>query len=71
MALKLIRAHRLWETYLVNRLGLSPDQIHEEAENYEHFLSDELLDEVEELLGSPESDPHGSPIPSKGSTEHE
>lgn len=70
MALKLIRAHRLWETYLVNRLGLSPDQIHEEAENYEHFLSDELLDEVDELLGSPESDPHGSPIPSKGSTEH-
>jgi Mn-dependent DtxR family transcriptional regulator len=65
MALKLIRAHRLWETYLVDKLNLSPDQIHEEAENYEHFLSDELLDEVDELLGSPESDPHGSPIPPK------
>jgi len=67
MALKLIRAHRLWETYLVNKLHLDPDQIHEEAENYEHFLSDELLDEVDELLGSPDSDPHGSPIPPKGS----
>lgn len=65
MALKLIRAHRLWETYLVDKLNLSPDQIHEEAENYEHFLSDELLDEVDDLLGSPESDPHGSPIPPK------
>lgn len=65
MALKLIRAHRLWETYLVDKLHLSPDQIHDEAENYEHFLSDELLDEVDELLGSPESDPHGSPIPPK------
>jgi ABC-type Mn2+/Zn2+ transport system permease subunit/Mn-dependent DtxR family transcriptional regulator len=65
MALKLIRAHRLWETYLVNKLHLNPDQIHEEAENYEHFLSDELLDEVDELLGSPDSDPHGSPIPPK------
>jgi Mn-dependent DtxR family transcriptional regulator len=65
MALKLIRAHRLWETYLVDKLNLNPDQIHEEAENYEHFLSDELLDEVEELLGSPERDPHGSPIPPK------
>jgi len=65
MALKLIRAHRLWETYLVNKLHLSPDQIHDEAENYEHFLSDELLDEVDALLGSPESDPHGSPIPPK------
>ncbi len=65
MALKLIRAHRLWETYLVDKLHLSPDQIHDEAENYEHFLSDDLLDEVDELLGSPESDPHGSPIPPK------
>jgi ABC-type Mn2+/Zn2+ transport system permease subunit/Mn-dependent DtxR family transcriptional regulator len=67
MALKLIRAHRLWETYLVDKLHLDPDQIHEEAENYEHFLSDELLDEVDELLGSPASDPHGSPIPPKES----
>lgn len=65
LALKLIRAHRLWETYLVDEMGMDPEQIHEDAENYEHYLSDELLDEVDELLGSPSTDPHGSPIPTK------
>jgi ABC-type Mn2+/Zn2+ transport system permease subunit/Mn-dependent DtxR family transcriptional regulator len=64
-AQQLIRAHRLWETYLVEQLGLSQDQIHEEAEQIEHFLTDELLDEVDERLGYPTKDPHGSPIPSK------
>lgn len=65
LALKLIRAHRLWETYLVDEMGMDPEQIHEEAEQYEHHLSEELLDEVDRLLGSPKEDPHGSPIPSK------
>jgi ABC-type Mn2+/Zn2+ transport system permease subunit/Mn-dependent DtxR family transcriptional regulator len=61
----LIRAHRLWETYLVKEMGLTEDQIHEDAEKYEHILSDELLDEVATRLGNPEQDPHGSAIPPK------
>lgn len=65
VANKLVRAHRLWETYLVNKIGLSEEQIHEEAERYEHLLTDELLDEVDQTLGFPTTDPHGSPIPSK------
>ncbi len=64
-ALRLVRAHRLWETYLVNQIGLSAEQIHEDAEKYEHLLSEEILDEVDATLGFPKKDPHGSPIPSK------
>jgi ABC-type Mn2+/Zn2+ transport system permease subunit/Mn-dependent DtxR family transcriptional regulator len=62
---KLVRAHRLWETYQVDKMGLSEQQIHNEAERFEHLLSDEILDEVDEKLGYPELDPHGSPIPRK------
>lgn len=62
---QLVRAHRLWETYLVEKLGLAEHQIHEDAEKYEHLLSEELVDEVEDRLGYPETDPHGSPIPTK------
>ena len=61
---KLVRAHRLWETYLVERMGLTEDQIHEEAEKYEHLLTEEILREVDIALGFPRTDPHGSPIPS-------
>lgn len=64
-AKRLVRAHRLWETYLVQKIGLTEEQIHEDAEKYEHLLTDELLDEVDENLGFPSMDPHGSPIPSK------
>jgi ABC-type Mn2+/Zn2+ transport system permease subunit/Mn-dependent DtxR family transcriptional regulator len=63
-ATRLIRAHRLWETYLVDQIGLKEEQIHEEAEKYEHLLTDEILDEVDKELGYPTRDPHGSPIPS-------
>ena len=63
---KLVRAHRLWETYLVNKIGLTEEQIHEDAEKYEHLLTQELLDEVDETLGFPTQDPHGSPIPNIG-----
>ena len=62
---QLVRAHRLWETYLVQQMGLSEEQIHEEAEKYEHLLTEELLDEVDRTLGFPTTDPHGSPIPGK------
>ncbi|MEM7657673.1 MAG: iron chelate uptake ABC transporter family permease subunit, partial [Bacteroidota bacterium] len=61
----LIRAHRLWETYLVKEMGLSEDQIHADAEKYEHILTEDLLDEVAHKLGHPEQDPHGSTIPPK------
>lgn len=62
---KLVRAHRLWETYLVNEIGLSAEQIHEDAEKYEHLLTEDMLDEVDAKLGYPKEDPHGSPIPPK------
>jgi len=62
---RLVRAHRLWETYLADKIGLSADQIHDEAERYEHLLPDHLLDEVDEALGFPTTDPHGEPIPAR------
>lgn len=62
---QLIRAHRLWESYLVQRGGMNEHEIHEEAERLEHQLSAALLDEVDASLGFPETDPHGSPIPKK------
>ncbi len=64
----LIRAHRLWESYLVSEVGLTSEQIHEDAEQIEHHLSDDILDEVDRMLGYPTLDPHGSPIPPKGTT---
>jgi len=62
---RLVRAHRLWETYLVQQMGMTEEQIHEEAEKYEHLLTDEILDEVDVTLGYPTIDPHGSPIPTR------
>jgi len=64
-ATKLVRAHRLWETFLVKNLGLTEEQIHEDAEKYEHILTEDLLDEMEAELDYPVADPHGSPIPQK------
>lgn len=60
---KLIRAHRLWETYQVKKMGLSEDRIHEMAEKYEHDLPKKLIDRIDISLGNPCFDPHGSPIP--------
>lgn len=65
LALRLVRAHRLWETYLNQEVGLTPDQIHMEAERLEHLLPEEMLDRVDAELGYPETDPHGSVIPGK------
>ncbi len=64
-ARRLVRAHRLWETYLANQVGLSAEQIHDHAEKYEHLLSEDVLDEVDRTLGYPSIDPHGSPIPAR------
>lgn len=65
LANDLTRAHRLWEYYQVDQMGMKEGQIHEEADKVEHFLSEEVLDELDEKLGHPKVDPHGSPIPTK------
>jgi DtxR family Mn-dependent transcriptional regulator len=64
VALEVIRHHRLLELYLVESLGMSWDEVHEEAEILEHFLSDQLESLIDEKLGRPTLDPHGDPIPS-------
>ena len=64
-ARRLVRAHRLWETYLADKMGLDAAKVHDEAERYEHLLPEHLLDEVDESLGYPTFDPHGEPIPTK------
>ncbi|MHC1775436.1 MAG: metal-dependent transcriptional regulator [Lentimicrobium sp.] len=63
MALKVIRRHRLWETFLYRTLNLSLHEIHREAELLEHLTSDFLTDRLSVFLGSPDFDPHGDPIP--------
>jgi DtxR family Mn-dependent transcriptional regulator len=63
-ALKVIRHHRLLETYLTQVVGLSWDEVHDEAEVLEHVLSEKLEARLDELLGFPTHDPHGDPIPS-------
>jgi len=63
VALEVIRHHRLIEAYLAEAMGLSWDQVHDEAHRLEHHISDELLDRMAEILGHPERDPHGAPIP--------
>jgi DtxR family transcriptional regulator, Mn-dependent transcriptional regulator len=64
MALEVVRHHRLLELYLMQALGLSWDQVHEEAERLEHHLSDQLESHIDRALGFPTRDPHGDPIPS-------
>jgi DtxR family Mn-dependent transcriptional regulator len=64
VALEMIRHHRLVEQYLYEVLGVAWDRVHEEAENWEHILSEEVEARMAEALGHPERDPHGAPIPS-------
>jgi DtxR family Mn-dependent transcriptional regulator len=63
LALRVLRRHRLIELFLVRTLDLSWDEVHEEAENMEHAVSDLLVDRIDAFLGHPETDPHGDPIP--------
>jgi DtxR family Mn-dependent transcriptional regulator len=65
MALQIIRKHRLWEVFLVNKLNFGWDEVHEIAEQLEHIQSTKLTDHLEEYLGFPRFDPHGDPIPDK------
>ncbi len=62
-ALRMVRRHRLIETWLVREFGYGWDEVHDEAEVLEHALSDRLLDAIDERLGHPTADPHGDPIP--------
>lgn len=63
LALRVLRRHRLIELFLVHTLDLAWDEVHEEAENMEHAVSDFLVDRIDQYLGYPSSDPHGDPIP--------
>ena len=65
LALKMVRRHRLLETYLVDQLGYTWDEVHDEAENLEHAASDLMIDRIDDLLGNPKVDPHGDPIPAR------
>jgi DtxR family transcriptional regulator, Mn-dependent transcriptional regulator len=62
-ALRLIRRHRLIETFLLEHLGYSWREVHEEAERLEHAVSDGFTERLAEFLGHPDQDPHGDPIP--------
>lgn len=65
LALKVIRKHRLWETFLVNKLSFSWDEVHEIAEQLEHIQSEKLIRQLDKFLGFPKFDPHGDPIPDR------
>ena len=62
IAVNIIRKHRVWEVFLVEKLGYDKDKIHEEAEALEHVTSDKLLQKLEKFLFYPKECPHGSPI---------
>lgn len=62
-ALVVIRKHRLWEYFLVNKLGFEWDEVHSMAEELEHITSSELITRLDKYLGTPAFDPHGDPIP--------
>lgn len=65
VALNVLRKHRLVETFLVHVLKMDWSKVHDEAEQLEHAISDEVLDRLDALLGHPATDPHGDPIPSR------
>ncbi|MBF9254749.1 metal-dependent transcriptional regulator [Pontibacter sp. 172403-2] len=65
VALQVIRKHRLWEVFLVDKLQFNWDEVHEVAEELEHVTSELLTKRLDEFLGYPRFDPHGDPIPSE------
>ena len=65
LAMRMLRRHRLIELFLVKTLNLTWDQVHEEAEDMEHSVSDFLVGKIDEFLGRPLFDPHGDPIPTE------
>lgn len=65
LGIRMIRRHRLLETFLVETLGLDWSEIHDEAEVLEHAISEKVLERLDVFLGNPRHDPHGHPIPTK------
>ncbi|NUQ23711.1 MAG: metal-dependent transcriptional regulator [Saprospiraceae bacterium] len=63
LATLLVRKHRLWEVFLVEKLHFSWDEVHDMAEELEHIQSEELVERLDDYLGRPKFDPHGDPIP--------
>lgn len=63
LAVHIVRKHRLWEYFLVDKLGFGWEEVHEMAEELEHISSQKLIDRLEEYLDFPDTDPHGDPIP--------
>src|SRR5689334_22398576 len=63
LAALVLRRHRLIELFLVRVMGYSWDEVHDEAELLEHVVTDRLIERIDEMLGRPETDPHGDPIP--------
>lgn len=68
IALEVLRHHRLVESYLAEALGVPWDKVHEEADRWEHVLSEEMEDLMDDKLGHPTTDPHGAPIPTRDGT---
>jgi DtxR family Mn-dependent transcriptional regulator len=64
-AIKIVRKHRLWEVFLVEKLGFTWDEVHPMAEELEHINFDVLTDRLDSFLGYPKFDPHGDPIPNR------
>ncbi len=64
-AVKVVRKHRLWEVFLLEKLHFSWDEVHDVAEQLEHIKSEKLTDKLDEFLNFPKTDPHGDPIPDK------
>ncbi len=62
-AARIVRNHRIWELYLSRRLDLADDHLHRDAEDMEHALDDDVIEQIDEALGRPGTDPHGRPIP--------
>lgn len=65
IATNIVRKHRLWEVFLVEKLNFSWDEVHEVAEQLEHIKSDKLINQLDAFLEFPTHDPHGDPIPDK------
>ena len=59
----IVRKHRLWEVFLVEKFNFSWDEVHDVAEQLEHIKSEKLINELDNFLGNPTEDPHGDPIP--------
>jgi DtxR family Mn-dependent transcriptional regulator len=59
----IVRKHRLWEVFLVDKLDFSWDEVHDIAEQLEHIKSEQLINKLDDFLGNPTEDPHGDPIP--------